>query len=107
MRAMKPVADESFSGAALGLGDLGFMMWKNVIDTTAMDIDLRSQNSGRHCAAFDMPTGSTLSPRAFPGDRAILLVPSFPEGEIADAFFFVIVVANSSRRSQLVEVQVG
>ena len=40
MRAMQPVTDEFFAGDAFALRDLRFVMRENVIDATAMNVDL-------------------------------------------------------------------
>ena len=40
VRAMHPVAYKFFAGHAFALRDLRFVMWKNVIDAAAMNVEL-------------------------------------------------------------------
>ena len=92
MRAMQPVTDEFFSGDAFALRDLRFVMRENVIDATAMDVDLIAKQRRRHRAAFDVPTRPAAAPRAFPRHIAVFFVPGFPKREVADVFLVVFVV---------------
>src|SRR6266403_779140 len=84
MSAMEPVADEFLSRAAFSLCDFGFVVRENVVDSTAVNVDLIAQQSGGHGAALDMPAGPATAPRAFPADIPVFFVPPFPKCEISD-----------------------
>ena len=106
MRAVQPVTDEFLSRHAFALGDLRFVMRKNVIDATAVDVDLIAQQRHGHRAALDMPTWAALSPRRIPFYVAVYFVPSFPQREIADVFLVVFVMLHAACRLQLREIEV-
>src|SRR6266513_450884 len=105
MRAVQPVAHEFFSGDALALGDLRFVVWENVIDAAAVDIDLITEERRRHCAAFYMPSGTAGAPWTFPRHIAVFFVPRFPKRKIPDVFFVVFIVLHSPGRLQLREIE--
>ena len=105
VRAVQPVADEFFAGAAFGLRDLGLVMREDVVDAAAMDIEFRAEEGGGHGAALDVPAGPAAAPGRIPADVAIGFVPRFPEREVADAFLFVFVVADAAGGAQFVEIE--
>src|SRR5262249_10866899 len=53
-----------------------------------------------------MPAGPTRSPRRIPFHVAVILVPRFPEREIADVLLVIFVVLYAPGRSQFIEVEV-
>src|ERR1700756_5361169 len=107
MRAMQPVAYELLPSHPFALRDLGFVMWENVIDPAAVDVDLIAEQRSGHRAALDMPAGTAGSPRRIPFYVAIFLVPRFPQREIPDVFLVVFVVFNPAGRLQLRQIEVG
>ena len=80
-------------------------MRKNIIDAAAMDIEFRSEDSGRHRAAFNMPAWSSFAPRRIPTDRTILFVPSLPQSKVPDILFLVLVVLDSAGRPQFRQIE--
>jgi hypothetical protein len=68
---MHPQPHKRQTSHALALRDFCFMMGENIVLAAAVDVELRSQQPGGHGAAFDMPTRTPASPRAFPKDVAI------------------------------------
>src|SRR5437764_10805640 len=105
MRAMQPVPDESLSCDAFALRDLCFVVRENIIDTAAMNVDLIAEQRRRHCTTFNVPAGTTRSPRRIPFHVAIFFVPRLTQCEVADVFLVVLVVLNSARRLQLGKVE--
>ena len=94
------------AGAAFGLGDFGFVVGEDVVDPSAMDIEAVAEEPGGHGAAFDVPTGAAGAPGAVPFDVAVVGIVGFPEGEVADAFFFVFVGADAAGGAEFFEVEV-
>ncbi len=67
-RGMQPVPDERTNpGDRLNLGDFTFMVRKDQIRASGVNIDRLSQKSRDQRGAFDVPTGSAGSPGALPG----------------------------------------
>ena len=48
------------------LRDLTFMMRKEQVHSTAMNVELPAKILGAHGRALDVPAGETLAPGAFP-----------------------------------------
>src|SRR5262249_45491723 len=106
MRAVQPVPDEFLSSDAFALGDLGFVVRENIIDTTRVDIDLIAEQRSSHRAAFDVPAWSARSPWRIPFHVPIFFVPRFPKRKVADVFLVIFVVLHTSGRLQLGEIEV-
>src|SRR5690242_20603072 len=106
MSAMQPIADKFFPGAPLGLCDFRLVMWKNVIDPTAMNIDLIAQKRGRHGTAFYVPARTPTARWAFPADLAIVLVPRLPKRKIPDVLLVVFVQLDPTGGLQLGQIDV-
>src|SRR5580700_10278224 len=102
MGAVQPIADELFAGAAFRLSNLSLVMWKQVIDSAAMDIDFRAKEASCHGATFDVPARPASTPRAIPTNWPVLCIPGFPEREITETFFFVFVALDSAGGTQFV-----
>ena len=71
--AVNPVLDEGFAGIAFALRDLVFVMRKDQIDAARVNVDLLAQVLERHGAAFDVPAGEAIAPRAGPLHHAARL----------------------------------
>src|SRR5450759_529424 len=89
---MHPVAGKRLAGIALSLRDLVFLMRKDQIVATTVDIDLLAQVAQVHRRAFDVPTRSSLAPRTIPAWFAWL--GRLPEGEIA--FVLLLLAARNA-----------
>src|SRR5215471_17588037 len=96
MRAVQPIAHEFLSRDAFALRDLRFVMWEDVVDPAAVDIDLVSQQLGGHCAALDVPARTTRAPRGIPFYIAVLFVPRFPQCKIPYVFLIVFIVLHAA-----------
>ena len=72
-----------------------------------MDVDLRSEESGRHGAALDMPARAAPAPGAFPPDITVGLVPRLPESEIPDIFLLVFVAPDPDSGLEFIQHDVG
>src|ERR1043165_9267801 len=105
MRAVQPVPDEFLCCYSLALGDLGFVMREDVVDATAMDIDLLTEQCSRHRAAFDVPSRPARAPRGIPFYIAIVFVPRLPQREVADVFLVIFIVLHAAGRLQLGEIK--
>ena len=89
---MEPVVDEFASVRSFALRDFVFMMGEHVVDTASVQVECFTQIFTAHGAAFDMPAGATGAPGAVPLDIAVFIIPSFPEGEVADGIFGIFVI---------------
>src|SRR5207248_11408929 len=98
---MHPVAHEFFSGHAFALRNFRLMMWENIIDAAAVNIDLIAQQRGCHRAALDVPAGATTTPGRIPTHVAVGFVPRFPKRKVPNVFLLVLIVANASGWPQL------
>src|SRR5947209_16462322 len=103
---MHPHSDKFLSGDALALRDFGFVMREDVIDTAAVKVDLIAEQRSGHRAALNMPTRPAWSPWRLPFHITIVFVPGLPKCEIANVFLVVFVVADTSGRLQLCQVDV-
>ena len=100
---MDPVARRRVPGQRGRLGDLVFVVRKDVVDSTGVDLELGSQVSRRHRGAFDVPAREALSPAgrwppqkaAFPG--------VLPEGEVGRVCL-VVLDRSAMARAQLGKV---
>ena len=81
---VQPVIDKLAIRAALGLGNFILMMRKDKITAAAMEIKSLSQIMDRHGRTFNMPAGTSFSPRAFP-ERFTRLC-RLPKSEISGIF---------------------
>src|SRR5258708_37382903 len=63
---MYPVTNRRYMITNCALCNFTFMMWKQKIHSTPMDIELFPEVFCAHSRAFNMPTGETNTPRAFP-----------------------------------------
>ncbi len=106
MRAVQPVAHKPFSSHAFALGNLRFVVRKNVVHAAAVDVDLIAEERGRHRAALDVPAGPPQSPWRIPFHIGIFFVPRFPKREVANVFFIVLVVLYATGRLQLIQIEV-
>ena len=106
MRAVQPVAHKLSARAAFALRDLRFVMREDIVHAAAVDIEFRPEQRGRHGAALDVPAGPARPPGRVPAHVAILVVPRFPEREVAHAFLLVLVVLDAAGGPQFIEIQV-
>ena len=83
MGAMKPVVDPFFSGCGFALGNFIFVMREHIVDAAGVDIEGVAEIFARHCAAFDMPAGTSPAPRGIPGDVAVEFVHAFQRAKSA------------------------
>src|SRR5581483_685675 len=107
MGAVQPVTDELLSGYPFTLGDLGFVVRKNIVDSSTMDVELIAQERCRHRAALDVPTGPAWSPWRIPLHIAILVIPRFPKRKIADVFLVIFIMFHPAGSLQLGEIKMG
>src|SRR5208283_3556333 len=105
MSIVQPVPNKLFSIHALRLRDLSLVMGKDVIDTTAVNIEFRPQKPGCHSAAFNVPAWSSSTPGSIPTDRTVLFIPCFPQSKIPDTLFLIFIVLYSTGRSQFCQVK--
>src|SRR5437879_10452671 len=73
MFAMNPKVHERAARDRLALRDLVFMMGKQKINTTAMEIECLTQILHRHCGTFEMPARPALAKRRRPPRFARIL----------------------------------
>src|SRR5260370_4345872 len=90
MFKVQPVADELLAGGAFTLGDFVFVMRKNQIDATGVQVESFAQIFHGHGRALDMPTGPAAPDAGVPG-RFFWFVWGFPESEVARVFLLVLV----------------
>src|SRR5258708_32532810 len=90
MFKVQPVADELLSGGAFALRDFVFVMRKNQIDATGVQVESFTQIFHGHGRALDMPAGPAATDAGVPG-RFFWFVWGLPESEIARVFFLVLV----------------
>src|SRR6267154_2021166 len=90
MFKVQPVADELLAGGAFALGDFVFVMRKNQIDATGVQVESLAQIFHGHGRALDMPTWPAASDAGVPG-RFFGFVWGFPESEVARVFLLVFV----------------
>ena len=107
MGAVQPIPDERFACATFRLGDFGFVMREDVVNATAMDVELVTEDGSRHCATLNVPTRATPSPRAFPSDVSVLFVPRLPEREVSERFLFELVRLDATARAEFIEIEVS
>jgi hypothetical protein len=81
------------------------MVREYVINSATMNIDLRIQQPSGHSTALNMPAGPAAAPRTVPADVTIFFIPRFPECEIANALFLVLIASNSAGGSEFFQIQ--
>src|SRR5262245_27465203 len=81
---------EWLSGCCLALGDLIFVVRKDVIDTAAMDVQRGAEIFHRHGGALNVPTRTPFTERRFPAGFLGVL-RRFPEDEISRLLLLVFV----------------
>src|SRR6267143_597496 len=81
---------------SFSLRNLRFMMWKNKLGPTAVKIIGRSKIRERYRRIFDMPAGSSPTPRAVPSDLTRLLV--LPQDKVAWVQFFRVRINSVNRQ---------
>ena len=65
---MQPETDKwPAAGGALGLSNFTFVVWKNQVSPTAVDVDGVAEQRGRHGGTLDVPSRPPRSPGAVPG----------------------------------------
>src|SRR5581483_9009278 len=107
MGAVQPVTDELLSGYPFTLGDLGFVVRKNIVDSSTMDVELIAQERCRHRAALDVPTGPARPPCRIPPHIAILVIPLVPKRNLADVLLVIFIVFHTACSLHLVEIKMG
>src|SRR5690348_12167879 len=98
----KPVADERLGGGAFALGNFIFVMRKGEVDSAGVDVDGVAEILHGHGGAFDVPAGAAGTDFGFP--EMLAGFGSFPEGEVAGAFFFVTIVVDASAGLDATEI---
>ncbi len=86
--------------SALGLCDFVFMVGEAEIDPTAVKINgLPVKGAVDHGVAFQVPSGTTVTPGAVPVVFAVFGFAGFPEGEVAYGFtvIFIGIIVLASR----------
>src|SRR5436190_5716964 len=110
MRDVHPMLYETTTGrllaAPLALSDFIFVMRKNEIFTTEMQIKTRPKNLHAHGAAFDMPTGTAFAPRTRPKNISIFRNTGFPERKIGQSLLGIFVRTDSFADAHFVEIQI-
>src|SRR5688572_6606747 len=90
MLKVNPVAGKLVSGGAFALRDLVFVMGKDQIDATGMDIKSLAEILHRHRRTLDVPAGPPTSEFGIPCGL-IRTGSRLPQREVARVFFFVLV----------------
>src|SRR5712691_3412154 len=93
MLGVQPVADEMLAGGGFALRDFVFMVRESEVDAAGVNIERFAQIFHGHGGALDVPAGAAAADGRVPEMLAGL--GSFPEREIAGAFFFVAVVVDA------------
>ena len=62
-----PVFGNGFSCEAFGLGDFVFVVGKNEVQTTSVNVKGFPEMFHTHCRAFNVPSRASRAPRAVPG----------------------------------------
>ena len=99
---MQPVTDERFPGRGLALGNFIFVMRKDEVFATAMDVERLAEVLDAHRTALDVPPRPTRAPRRVPFHIAVLLVPRLPEREIGHLFLVVVIAFDARNRRALI-----
>ena len=89
---VEPVAGQGLAGGCFGLGDFIFVVRKNQVGSTQVNVDGFTQFLAHHGRAFDMPTGPSLPPGR--SKTGLTRFGTFPEGKIkgmAFAVFFLLI----------------
>src|SRR5258706_6586337 len=94
MFKVQPVADELLASGAFALGDFVFVMRKNQIDATGVQVKSLAQIFHGHGRALDMPTSPAASDAGVPG-RFFGFVWGFPESEVARVFLLAFVPVHA------------
>src|SRR5258708_3562583 len=78
----QPVIGEGYTICSFALRDLAFIMWEDIVDTTAVDVESGAEIFPGHGRTFDVPawiTGRT--PRAFPLQN-MFGIGALPQSEV-------------------------
>src|SRR5947209_8411052 len=67
---MHPIIDELVARKTLALGNLIFVMRKDIIHAAGMQVELLAKVLDGHGAALNVPAGETTPPRTIPGHFA-------------------------------------
>src|SRR5882724_2098277 len=90
MLDVQPVAHELLAGGAFALGDFVFVMGKDQVDTTGMNVERLTEIFHRHRRAFDMPAGPATSDFRVPG-WFVWIGWFFPKRKVARIFLLIFV----------------
>src|SRR4051812_12338490 len=83
---MDPVTNGGYVVADRTLGDLAFVVGKEEVHTTTMNIELCTQVLGAHGRALDMPARESFTPGALP-PHDMFRWRCLPEGKVCLVFF--------------------
>src|ERR1700733_1416003 len=87
------------------------MMWKNIIDSSCMDINGLSKQIHRHCRTLQMPTGTTWTKWAFPKNMPISKrIVTLPQDKITYIFFLIFICGNpciTGSHFQFIKLEMG
>ncbi len=98
MLAVNPEPGEGLSCDGLALSDLVLVVWEDVVDAAAMNIESFSELFHRHRRTLDVPPRPACSEWRFPS-RLFFMLRGFPENEVAG--FFLLVFVNVDARAKL------
>src|SRR5438093_806204 len=82
MFVMHPETHERSARDRFTLGDLVFVMRKNVVDAAAVDVQRLTELLHRHRRTFEMPARPTGAERSFPS-RFPFILRRFPQNKVA------------------------
>src|SRR5258708_24645700 len=78
----QPVIGERYTICRLALGNFAFIVWEDIVDTAAVNVESGTEIFAGHGRAFDEPTWvAGRTPRAFPL-KNVFGVGALPQGEV-------------------------
>ena len=102
---MAPIIHPGLSSCSLGLCNLICMVYRNGINTTAVDIKMLAKILHRHSRAFNMPARISSAPWRIPGHcLSSKFRVSEPENKIL-GILFVRIYLDSRSASQIIDTQ--
>src|SRR5262245_59867663 len=104
MLRVKPEAGEWLGRHSFALRDLVFVMRKNVVDSSAMNVESLAKILHRHGRALQMPARATGAKGRFPFFLGLFFW-AFPQHEVVRLLLFVFIGIDAGTDLQLSTIQ--